>query len=669
MATAPALNPENTPKLSYRTQRKFEMRETSFPSEVDEAIKEWLWEQIKARRRQLERRHKHLVPEWRRLAEGRPKEDKKSWPFENCANLVHQVIGEASDDMAARVMGIVWATAPIALYRYFTQSKDPKETERNSKKSGVLQQAMDYFAYEPNELDLWNVENIWFSDSTKIGTAWVCGVPEQRVEQVYIGYDDKNKGSNFEEATIYEGPRVLNLRDEDVLYDPDVDRPEDSDFFSRKISLTRRKLQEREWRKLYKAGSVSEILGRPDRYGPDETKRKENKSKGVSQNEDAILAEWDIEECYFYWYHNKKKFRLIAWFHYETKTVMNQVFNFIPDNQLPIVRTRLSSGEKGMNGTGYASQLQHAQEEISTAKNQRTDAITWGMLGLNRVSTMNKNIDRNFKVYPGAALPFGKDEFEHFDVGAPAMAGLSLQNEMAMIQQARERAGIGPAVAGSGAGQADKKGRYGSMGTLAVLQDSNTRVAHRTSDFRHSHVKLFGLLTDMYGAMGLGRKGSLFGLDDELLTEALQDYLERRVKIPIRAATASANKEVTKQNELLLNQALGLYVKETSTMFQAVMNAQAPPQYKKWLTEVVKSRTRLMQQIIRDFQLSDQPEEYVPNIELEEEGTKNDGTPPQAGPDPRILQMAAQLRPPRSVAAPGGAGSVEAGGRGPGGAA
>ena len=443
------------------------------------------------------------------------------------------------------------------------------------------------------------------------------------------------------------------------MYDPECDTPEDSDFLSRRVTLTRRQLQEREFKGLYQKGSVAKILSHPDRYGPSENIRKADKGKGTGDaSEEKVLAEWDIEECYFYWYHNHKKFRLIAWFHYETKTMMNQVFNFIPENQIPLIRTRLSSGEKGMNGTGYASMLKYSQEEISTAKNQRTDSITWGMLGLNRLSPQNKNIDRNMKIYPGASLPFGKDEFEHLDVASPAMATLSMENEAAMIQQARERAGVGPAVAGQGAGGMMGKGRnaqYGSMGTLAVMQDSNTRVAHRTSDFRHAHVKLFGLLTDMYGAMGLGRKGSLFGLDDRLLNEALQDYLERRVKIPIRAATASANKEVTKQNELLLNQATMLYVKEASTMIQAVQNAQAPPFYKKWLTSIIKSRTRLMQQIVRDFNITDQPEEYIPEVEFEEEKQGAPNAQAQGGVDPRVIEMAQRARQSGGVPVPGGA--------------
>jgi len=653
VATLPQIAPMARPKLSYRGERKWELRPVEFSKDVMEAITEWLWNQVRVRRQQLTNRHKKLVPEWRRLADGRPKEEKKSWPFENAANLVHQIVGEAQDDMAARVMQMIWATAPVILYKYFTKATDDAETEKNSKKAKLLGQFMDYAAYEPNELDLYAKENIWFSDSAKLGTAWLAVVPEKRQEAVYIGYE--KRGAKFEDETLYEGPRVVNLRDEDVLYDPDADTPEDSEFVSRRTTLTRRELQEREFKGTYEKGSVQKILAKPDRYGPSEERKKEQKGKGVGGDQDPlILAEWDVEECYFYWYHNRKKYRLIAWLHYETKTRMNCVFTPMPENALPLVRTRLSSGEKGMNGRGLADIGKDAQEEISTTKNQRIDATTWGILGMNRVSTMNKNIDRNFKIFPGIGLPFGKDEFEHISVAEPAMHGVSQQNEQMMIQQARDRFGIGPAVAGAGAGgPIDKRGRFGSMGTFAVLQDSNTRVAHRTSDFRHSHVKLFGLLTDMYGAMGLGRKGSLFGMDDELLSEALSDYLERKVRIPIRAATASANREVTKQNELVLNQSLMMFTREAMQMMQAVASPGIPPHVQQWLAKVVKARTRLMQQIIRDFQLTDQPEEYVPNVEMPGEEQQQRGPSPAAQPDPRILQMAEQLRGRGSVAAPG----------------
>jgi hypothetical protein len=662
---APA--PEPKPKLSYRTTRDFEMREANFGEDTNNAIKKWVWEQIDVRGKQLDNLHKHKVPEWRRIASGKPREENKSWPFENCSNLVHPIVGESSDELAARVIQLIWAIAPVIYYRYFTTASDSAAAHHNTKKSRVLEQFIDHVAYEPNELDLYRVENLWFHDSTNLGTAWVCAAPEKRVEAVYVGYDEIGKRKKFEESVLYEGPKVLNVRFEDVKYDPDANTPEESVFLSRKVTLNRRDLQERVFFGHYRKTDVEKILGKPDRYGPGEVKKRESQKKGVTSTEDRILAEWDIEECYFYWYHNKKKYRLIAWFHQETKTMLNQVFNFIPENQIPLIRTRLSLGEFGMNGRGYADMGQYFQDEISTAKNQRNDATTWMMLGLNRLSPQNKNIDKNMRVFPGATLPFGNGEFEHYDVGNVAAGQLSMQNEQAMIQQARERFGVGPPVGGMGAGTTNKKGQFGSMGTMAVLQESNSRNNHRTSDFRHSHVKLIGLLTDMYGAMGLGRKGSMFGLDDKLLEEALSDFLERKVRIPIRATTASANREVTKQNQLLLNQALDGYVKAQSSAIQAVENASLPPYYKKWLIETAKGKMHLMQQVVRDFQITDQPEEFVPNIEFpEEQNAKQAPAPQQQQPDTRLRAMADAIRQPRSSVVPGAESGVPPGAGGPG---
>jgi hypothetical protein len=660
--------PAPKPKLSYRATRDFEMRSTTFGESVDAEIIKWVWEQIDVRQKQLENRHKHKVPEWRRLASGKPREENKSWPFENCSNLVHPIIGESAEELDARVLQLVWAISPIIYYQYFTTTKDATEAHHNTVKSRLLMQFMDYVSYDANELDLYPVENLWFHDSTILGTAWVCVAPEKRVEAVHVGYDDVGKRNKFQNSVLYEGPKVLNLRDEDVGYDPDANRPEDSEIIYRKCSLNRRALQERVFFGHYKKTEVEKILQKPDRYGPGEVRKRENARKGVVATEDRILAEWDIFECYFYWYVGKKKYRLIAWFHKETKTMLNQVFNFIPDNQIPLVRTRLSLGEHGMNGVGFAEMGSYFQDEISTAKNMRNDATTWMMLGLNRLSPMNKNIDKNMKVYPGATLPFGNGEFEHYNVGNVDAGQLSMANEQAMIQQARDRFGVGPPVGGMGTGTTNKKGQYGSMGTMAVLQESNSRNNHRTSDFRHSHVKLISLCTDMYAAQGLGRKGSLFGLDDKLLDEALSDFLERKVRNPIRAQTASANREITKQNKMLLNQALDAYVKAQSSAIQALENAQLPPFYKKWLRETAIGKVHLMQDLVREFQVSDSPEEFVPNIEFPpEQEQPNAQAQPAARPAAnRIAQMAEAIRKPGSggaIAVPGGpSGMGDAGG-------
>lgn len=646
-----AASPSPTPTLTERAPRKFEPRSVAFPKEVLDEIDVWLHRHIESLTKRLENLHNKKVPEWRRIVDGKPREENKSWPFPNCSNLVHQLAGEAVDDLAARVLQLIFETHPLIYFWYFDKANNQEGISRNAAKSKVLQNFIDYVALEPRELDLYTRENAWFTDSASLGRARVCVAPEHRLEAVYVGYDDKKKAAEFENTTLYEGPKVINLRYEDILVDPDVEVFEENDPIIRRCTLNKRKLQERVFKGHFDETQVKKILGSPDRYGPSNIKKRENQKKGVADTQDTILAEWDIYECYFSWYHNDKKHRLICWFHDKTKSRLNCVYNFIPDNQVPIVETTLSINKKGL-----AEMLKDSQEEVSTAKNQRNDAITWGMLGINTISPQNKNIDKNFVLWPGISLPLGKDEFMHHDVADAAMNGLSLQNEQAMIQQAKERAGVDRPIGGMGAGSTNKKGQFGSMGTMSVMQDSNSRTAHRQSDFRHSHVRLISLLTDFYGFLGLGRKGEMFGLDGELLTEALEDYLGRKLRIPIRAATASMNKEVTKQNEIILNQAVSAYIKETSSQLQALLNPSIDANYKKWLSSVIKAKTLLMQQIVKDFQLSEQPQEFIPDVPLPEEGQGN-AQEKSAGPAD-VRKMAEIIRQRGSGGTAGGAPGV-----------
>jgi len=639
--------------ISERKPRVFEPRTISWPAVTKQAIADWLDKHIQSRTKRLKNLHEHKVPEWRRITDGTPREENKSWPFPNCSNLVHQLVGESCDDLAARVLQLIWLTSPIVLFKYLMRAKDDAQAEEFRTKELLLNIFIDCMSYDPRELDLYPRENKWFSDSASLGKSWLVIAPEHREEAVYVGYEPGPKRAAFDKKILYEGPAVVNERYENILNDPDCDVFEKQDPIIRRLTLNKRQLQERAYKGFYLDAEVKKLLDRPDRYGPNEVRRRENSKKGIADSEDTTLAEWDIYECYFSWFHQDIKFRLIAWYHLREKVMLNCVYNFVPDNQVPIVETRLSQ-----DGRGFAQILKDNQDEVSTAKNQRNDAMTWAILGINTINPQNKNIDRNMKLWPGVMLPASKDDFQHTEVGNPAMHAASLANENAMIQQARERAGIAPAVAGAGAGSTSKKGQYSAMGTLAVMQDSNTRSAHRQSDFRHSHVKALALITEFYGFLGLGRKGELFGIEEKKLTEVLKDVLERRIRIPMRAATASMNKEVTKQNEILLGQFINGYIKDTSQRIQAASNVTADAGYRKWLVKIIKTQTALMQQIVKDFQLTDHPEEFIPNppdIKIEEPNAQTQGAPSWGVP-PQLAKVAELIRQRGGGGAPAGGG-------------
>lgn len=661
--------PSYEPRVSIRlSQRQFKLEPAHFGDDTDEAIEKWLYEMLRIYKDKHKRRFEQQLPKWDRLYEGRPREDEKSFPWPNCSNLVVQVVGQETDDLAARVVGLLYATSPLAIYRYVARTNDPG---RAADKARLLEQFMDFCGYEPDELDLYPKESRWFSDGAKYGCGWVKPMPENRVEAIIVGYDEQKKKTKLETSELYNGPKVLNLRLDAVMMDPEADTVEESQLVTVKHTLSRHQMEERVAAGFYDAEAWEKVEGRPDRHGLDATREKELRAQGLqpSQGED-IQAEWDIYECWFWWLgpgEGKQygaKYRLIEWFHYESKTCMKRVFNFMPQNATALVRTRLSTGDKGAYGRGYADMLEHAQDEISTTHNQSADATTAGILGINRVD-LGSNLDRHIQIYPFATVPLRKDAFEHIPIGNPAMAQIAAQREQLMLQLVHERSGVGPAVAGMGAGGMSGKGRnsqYTAMGTLSVMQDSNSRVNHRAADFRLAHVKLLSLLTKMYGTFGHGRPGSMFGLDDELLAEALEDFVQGRMRIPIRGANASANKEIEKQTYMLLSQHLAAHHRNIIQMLQAVSNAGVPPDGKQFFQAVIKSENSFEKQILRTFGF-DQPEEFVPEVPSGAGQPQPQPPPNPAGPgagpvplaDPRAALLQSLLaRGGGAMAGPGG---------------
>lgn len=647
--------------LSNRKAEDFELVTADFGEDVNKEIENWLHESIRVSKESFDVLFKQKVPEWRRISEGKPKDKTKSFPWPNCSNLVVQVAGQRIDDICARVIGLIWATSPIAYCRYFVKSQDP---HREAEKARILEQFLDICAYEPDELDLYRIENVGFSDSARLGTHFFKVIPEKRTQ---VTATRVGNGMKLDQTETYNGPKVENLEFEDVLFDPQAPTWDKSRYKIHIRRVSRHELRERAFRGFYDKDKVQDILNKPDRHGPDFAKMREEVKKGKTQPQAEILAEWDIYEAYFWWFLNVKgedgkretvKVDLTWSYHYSSRTVLRQVFNFIPSNACSMIPTKLDISSKGVHGSGFAEMLANAQEEVSTQHNQRIDARTMAITGILRSS--NPNLDKNILVYPFCIIPAQKDELELLKAGVDIGDG-GIQDEQLTLQLADERAGVGPAVAGMGTGQIDKKGRYGSMGTLAVMQDSNTRVNLRISDFRHSHVRLLTLCTQMYGKFGTGSSGELFGLDEKILHEALQDFLGKKVRIPLRAATASANKEVEKQNAMLLKTNLSMHYQEQAKLMQALKDPNVPPEGRKYFTDVIKSQDAMMMHILRDFGF-DQPREYVPEIELGEQNGK--AQPGQPNPS-QVQRMAQPGAAPGNGAGAGGFGGMEALPQGP----
>ena len=567
--------------------------------------------------------HKNRIPRWRKTYLGIPAEESKSFPWPNAANTVVQVVGEIVDTMVARVLGLLYATQPLWGFLRPGKADDPDLAERQR---STLEDFLDIVGYEPSYLDLWRLEGLWFTDAARLGTAFLAANIEERIEVVHVGYTEQKKVV-YTEDTLYFGPRVHKIRHEDILI-ADAPTIEESEFVARKITLKRKALEEKGFTGAYSRKAVDSILDHPDRHNDEQTKREELKDEGIQSTAGAdVQAQWDIYQCFYPWWHNDHKFRIIESYHKETKTVLRRTFNFIPDNETPILRARLGYRTDGIYGHGFAELLERYQEEISTVHNQRLDNATAANTRALRVSPRARNLDANFELYPMALLVGEKDEVEPFAIAD--VYDSSFQNETVTLGLVQSRAGISPAISGQGAGgpMPRKPGVYGSLGTLASMQESNSRVNMETSDFRHAHVKLGSLLAALYGKFGTGNAEASFGLDADLLKQALKDYTNNRLTIPIRAATASLNRELDRQSIMLMLGTLQRHYTGQGQLIQALNNPMTPPMLGAYLSRVLPAQDRLIHRALKLFGF-EQPDQFIPDLKDKRE---QDQTPKTNG--------------------------------------
>lgn len=597
--------------------------------------------------------HEARIPKWRKQYLGIPAEENKSFPWPNASNIVVQVAGEIIDTIAARVLGLLYATHPLWAFQDFAKAED---VEMGDKQRRALEDFMDIVGYEPSELDLYRLEGLWYTDAARLGTAFLKVGFEHRTEVTSVGYTSSRSKVEGTESTIYHGPRVHKLQHEDVALTPDASTPGEAEFVYQIRTLRRKALEERGFTGVYDKAKVEAILGFPDRQNPTQTKNDEMQNQGIQlRGGYDVSAEWDIYECYYGWWHNGRKFRIIESYHKHSKTVMRRVFNFLPDNELPLIRARLGYRTDGMYGHGLCELLERYQEELSTVHNQRIDNATAANTRALRVSPRARNLDSNIELYPMALLVGEKDEIE-----AIAIADVypsSFQNEQITQGLAQSRAGITPAISGAGGGGPQKKtGTYSSMGTLAMMQEGNSRVNLEASDFRHAHVKLGSLLTALYGKFGTGGKEKAFGLDSDNLKDALKAFEKDRLRIPIRAANASLNREMDRQSDMLMAGLMQRHYTAVGQLLQGIVNPMTPPALMDYLSKVIPSMDRLMKRILKDFGY-DQPDIYIPEPQIPKPQLAGGGQVAPARP-PMGSAVAAAAQPgPGGTQAPSPAGA------------
>jgi hypothetical protein len=477
--------------------------------------------------------------------------------------------------------------------------------ENSTELKDVLEGFMGDAAMDSDELDMYRVEQTWFSSACRNGTGIIKTPYQYTVESQLVdmtGIDVAATKNMFRDWVKYDGPRPTNVPLNKFVTNLNYSRLRDSPLRFEIATLSRWQLEERAELGLYPWDKVNKILPQPDRTTMhEEVQDYVERTQGIidSPVREDVGNEYDILEVEFTYWHNSQKFNLVAHLHLQSETHLLCYYNYYPENMSIYEDAKLAYDDDQYLGYGLAEMLKGYQDEISIIHNQRTDA---GTLNNTTAFRINKNskLRSILTFYPGVMVPADKDEIERLDTSNAYATNTDSEN--LTVAYAQQRSGVDPAIGGAGGGIVNpKRGVYSAMGTFAVMQQQNNRTGLRTSDMRNAHTRAGDKIAKVYSHFGLGSKMRTYGTDAEVLGRAFRYFREGRLGLLIRPSSASINKEMEKQNDLLLTQHLERLYAGDAQVIQALTTQGMPDELKMYYMEMLKAKNLLMKHILRSY--------------------------------------------------------------------
>ena len=577
-------------------------------------LEKFIIDKVKHLEMRLQSFRSEKLPEWVRLYKGRPKNKEVEWPWPGAANLVIQLIGTYTDELLSRTIGALYLYDPLWTV---SLSGDLPDKEGNNQKQMIEKFLMD-MAYSPDELDLFRVEQSTYSSAIKYGTGMLYFPQEydKEIEYIYIGggesSETKPKGQE-KEVVRRDGPHPEMLPLNRVLFDPSVPTLSNMKFYGFIQPLDY-------WEVLnlaskspyYKQSDIDNMLNSPDAVQESEMEREVNEEFSFgSSGIDTGAARWHIYNLFIKYDKNGKTYSMTAKYNKHKEKVLYICYNNYPDNINPIEDVKLSYDEESYLGTGYAEMLQTYQKELSNNSNWRTNNRNYNMMGVWRVSPESK-LSSILDFYPGVAVPAKDGEIELIKPGTDV--GYNDGPDQFISALAKERAGVDPAIGGTGGGIVNpKRGIYSASGTSMVMMQANNRNNLRLSDMRTCHTKIGIKLLKMYAHWGIGGRLRSYGSNAETLVSGLTNFKKGALGLRLRPTSPSNNKELDRQNDILLVDKVAAWTQQQAQIIEAMMNPQLPEPLKIYYSEAILASRLLMQDLLRNFN-KDNVDSLIPDV-------------------------------------------------------
>lgn len=562
----------------------------NFAGDTD-ALREWLLQEfndgINSRRS-----YDRMLDEWDRQYEQIPRVSKKVFPWDGASNLEVPVGATHVDTIMARLESAYFSTLPWVTVRCL----DGKYAKHADALADYLNQVtLPNSGYRQEKaIDLLGM--------TKLGTSFQWLTYESDTRRVR---GDNNKVIDH---VVHEGPLQRFVHPRHLIVPPDARDIQKSRWVSIRSYQTWGEIIHNRNRKIYDAQAVANLDGRGITSTID-TRREAR--QGISRvGRPRVWENITTFALYQQDIDSEPEDLWINW-NYPSGIIMRAIYNPYDHLQWPLSKSQYMMRESAFNGIGIMSMLTMIQEEITTIHNYCLD----NLLAANTVVSLVKaNTVKKFEIFPMSRIDYtGDKDSVRFERLGTALSGQQV-GEAAANGYAERRTGSSEGNVNRMAPQRGLSGsRTPATTTLALLGESNKRFELAIENSKEAdavllkqHVMLlrqFWLRQRVMAQLWHAQKARLI---EQLLALPI-DALRRNLIVEVAASTSAVNREVEKQNVLILSG----YMREFYGLFLQFVKLYSEVQpLQPLIKKIIDGISAFAENLLRTFDIRD-PEKYI----------------------------------------------------------
>lgn len=300
--------------------------------------------------------------------------------------------------------------------------------------------------------------------------------------------------------------------------------------------------------------------------------------------------------------------RIIVPYHMETRTPLSALVNFYPHQAEPFFSSNFQRPEVGLYGRGLSRMVRSGCREVDDLHKNR---VINAMLANTKCYKVKKGtwqqMPRNFEIWPGKVIPLAQmDDLQEFSISD--IYGSTLNEEMITRRTLEQLSGLVDFSLTGGGGEGLK--RVGATPALVAVQESGRVLNYRLNHLRTMYSSMAAWTLELYGhfrpmdvfLMVLGDKGTRALLE---MFDAPEEAIRGQMFVELTASSATINREIEKQADLVLTQIMGTYLEKYFQLAALLVSPQLPPPLRELGVKMGTAMNTLMTNVLRDFNKRD----------------------------------------------------------------